>query len=62
MKIEGVCLTKSMSKKGYYIYDFLTQDEGQQKVVKVISKGNYDLNKKIEVSFFLPKSIFGIIK
>jgi hypothetical protein len=49
MKIKGIFITKTQTKKGNYLYNFLTRDNEVQIVLRVLSNNEYVLNKEIEI-------------
>ncbi|MBX0311700.1 MAG: hypothetical protein JHC31_07960 [Sulfurihydrogenibium sp.] len=50
MKIKGILITKQLTSKGNYVYNFLTRDEDNQIVIRLLSKNDYSLNKEVELS------------
>jgi hypothetical protein len=49
MKIKGIFITKTQTKKGSYLYNFLTRDNDNQVVIRVLSQSEYALNKEVEL-------------
>jgi len=57
MKIKGAFLTKNKTKKGAYLYDFLTNMGGRQVILKIVSLSDYPLNKELEVELSLSNRV-----
>jgi hypothetical protein len=53
MKVKGVLITKDKTKKGSFIYNFLTRDNDNQVVIRVLGQSDYPLNKEIELDLKL---------
>jgi hypothetical protein len=53
MRMKGILITKDKTKKGSYVYNFLTKDNEAQIVLRVLSKNDYVLNKEIEIDLNL---------
>jgi hypothetical protein len=53
MKLKGILVTKDKTKKGSYVYNFLTKDNDNQVVIRVLGQSDYPLNKEIEIDLNL---------
>jgi hypothetical protein len=49
MKMKGIIITKQITKKGSFLYNFLTKDGENQIVIRVLCQNEYPLNKEIEI-------------